>query len=148
MAPNPNLASPPPGPSRKGPNPFAFVALIGGTTALFAYVLQRKQATTTAESRRLRASDTIKPGQWMGDQEGVEDPEIERLKKVEELRKRKQQESRVGAVGGTEGLGGGWETVRSPGVQPPSTMPAEFRGEVERKSEGRKMTPPNLCVLQ
>ncbi|KAH8083051.1 hypothetical protein HD553DRAFT_324645 [Filobasidium floriforme] len=134
----PNLASPPPPPKPRGPSPLAFLGLILGTTALFAYALERKSQTTTATSKRLRASDTIKPGNWMGDQEGVEDPEVERLRKVKEARERKEKEKkqqnwgRLGAVGGTEGLAGGWETVRSPGVQPPSTMPEAFRGEMAR----------------
>lgn len=71
----------------------------------------------------------------MGDQEGVEDPEVERLKRVKEIRERQQATGvmgRVGAVGGTEAAGGGWEAVRSPGVQPRHTLPDEFKGEVLR----------------
>ena len=65
------------------------------------------------------------------DQDRVEDPEIERNRKMQETKER-----RLGAVGGgTNALGGGWESVRSPGVQPPSTMPPEFRGEVQKGRE-------------
>jgi hypothetical protein len=125
----PNLAAPPPPPPRKGPSPLLFLGLILGTTGLFAFALERKSQATTSTSKRLRASDTIKPGNWMGDQEGVEDPEVERLRKVKEA---KERQMRIGAVGGTEAAGGGWEAVRSPGVQPRHTLPEEFRGEVRR----------------
>lgn len=67
----------------------------------------------------------------------MQDPEVALLLKKREAKEAKEEKerTRVGAVGGTEGLAGGWETVRSPGVQPRHTMPPEFRGEVRRGQE-------------
>lgn len=82
----------------------------------------------------------------MGDQEGVEDPEVERLKRVQKIRERQKGSEqqgvlgRIGAVGGTEAAAGGWEAVRSPGVQPRHTLPDEFKGEVTRGGRSHSNT--------
>lgn len=148
MIPNQQLAGPPPRPSQKLPNTWAIAALFFSTSGLFFYYLNQKNQASVKDStkKRLRAASLVKPGDWEGWQEGVTEPDKDKRVRVglgwQDLVEEPAKDKRVpvGALKSESMMRngqsvpiervqtGGWEDVRSPGVQQPMhTLPPEYK---------------------